>query len=347
MYLRAPRAVLPGVNLRLPLGWTLGLVTAMALPAGAGAVTGRAEHAFPITTIGSPSSATLTFAAQSAPSELVQSAQLSGPQSASFAIIGDGCTGQAVAGTCAVTVAFAPTGVGSAAATLRVVGAAGTQDVALTGTGSVTGAALATEPGVVDFGDVYPWSQAVRAVTVSNGGDVPVPIDGVEVTGAQAAAFGIDSDGCGGQIVAPGAACSVVVRFVRGSAGLTSAQLHLTLDGAAAIDVALRANLVSPVQPAPPAAGAMFRPVPWTAFKLTRVTGAHRRIAVRLYTSLEANVRVTVLRRGVAVARRTRLAPLGTTSLRWRMRPGRYAVRAEGRRMGDMRRSSRSVTVTR
>lgn len=319
----------------------------MALPGGAEAVTGPAAHAFPITTIGSPSSATLTFSAQSAPSELVQSAQLSGPQSASFQIIGDRCTGQAVAGTCAVTVAFAPSSVGSAAATLRVVGTAGTQDVAFTGTGSVTGAALAAEPAAVDFGDVYPWSETVRAVTVSNGGDVPVLIDGVEVAGAQAAAFGIDADGCGGQTVAPGEACSLVVRFVRGSAGPRSAQLHLTLDGARAIDIALRANLVNPVLLAPPAAGAMFGPVPWTAFKLTRVSGAHKKIAIRLYTSLEANVRVIVLRKGVAVARSSRFAPLGTTTLRWRMRPGRYAVRAEGRRMGDVRRSSRSVTVTR
>jgi len=44
---------------------------AVALPAGAGALTGPSAHAFPITTIGSPSSATLTFSAQSAPTELV------------------------------------------------------------------------------------------------------------------------------------------------------------------------------------------------------------------------------------------------------------------------------------
>jgi hypothetical protein len=336
------------VNLRLYLGLTLGLVAAMALPDGAGAVTGPAAHAFPITTIGSPSSATLTFSAQSAPTELVQSAQLSGPQSAAFQIVGDRCTGQAVAGTCAVTVAFAPTSVGTAAATLRVVGTAETQDVALAGTGSMTGATLATVPAAVDFGDVYPWSATVRAVTVTNGGDVPVLIDGVGVTGAQAAAFAIDSDGCGAHTVAPGRACSLVVRFVRGSAGPSSAQLHLTLDGAPAIDIALRANLVNLVQLAPPATATMFGPVSWTAFKLTSVTGPHKKIVIRLYTSLEANVRLTVLRRGVVVARSSRVVPLGKTTLRWRsFRPGRYVVKAEGRRMADLRRASRSVTVTR
>jgi hypothetical protein len=336
------------VNLRLYLGLALGLVAAMALPAGAGAVSGPAAHAFPITTIGSPSSATLTFSAQSAPTELVQSAQLSGPQSASFQIIGDRCTGQAVAGTCAVTVAFAPTSVGDATATLRVVGAAATQDVALSGAGSMTGAALAAVPAAVDFGDVYPWSVTVRAVTVSNGGDVPVLIDGVGVTGAQAAAFAIDSDGCGAHIVAPGRVCSLVVRFIRGSAGPASAQLQLTLEGAPAIEIALRANLVNLLPLAPPATATMFDAVPWTAFKVTSVTGPHKKIVIKLYTSLEANVRFTVLRKGVVVARSRRVVPLGTTTLRWRsFRPGRYAVKAEGRRMADVRRSSRSVTVTR
>jgi len=320
----------------------------MALPAGAGAVTGPSSHAFPITMIGAPSSATLTFSPQSAPTELVQSVQLSGPQSASFQVIGDHCTGQAVAGTCAVTVAFAPASVGSAEATLRVAGAAGTQDVALVGTGSVTGARLVVAPAAVDFGDVFPWSATVQTVTVSNGGDVPVSVDGVGVTGAQAAAFAIDSDGCGAHTVAPGEACSLVVRFVRGSPGPSSAQLHLTLAGAPAIDIALRANPVNPATLAPPASAAMFEPVSWTAFKLTSVTGRHRAIVIKLYTSLEAKVRLTVLRRGAVVARSSRVAPLGTTTLRWRsLRPGRYVVKAEGLRMDDVRRSSRSVTVTR
>ena len=92
----------------------------------------------------------------------------------------------------------------------------------------------------------------------------------------------------------------------------------------------------------------MFGPVPWTAFKLTSATGPHRRIVIRLYTSLEANVRLIVLRKRAVVTRSSRVVPLGTTTLRWRgMRPGRYVVKAEGRRMAEVRRTSRSVTVTR
>ena len=316
----------------------------MSLPAGAGAVTGPATHAFPITTIGSPSSATLTFSAQSAPTELVQSVQLGGPQSASFQVIGDQCTGQAVAGTCAVTVAFAPASVGTAAATLRVVGAAGTQDVALAGTGSLTGARLAVAPVAIDFGDVYPATVATRALSVSNTGDVPVSIAGVGMAGDQASAFAVEADGCGGHTLAPGDGCSLVVRFVSGTAGPRSAQVHLALDGAPAIDVAVRASLVQLYGLAPNYLPSQT----WASFKLTNVSGKHRQIKLRLYTSLSAHVRLTVARKGRVVASLKRDVYLGSTALKVpRLRTGRYAIKAMGARMGEVRMARASVTVTR
>ena len=332
------------MNVRLHLGLTLALVAAMALPAGAGAVTGPAAHAFPITTIGSPSSATLIFSAQSAPTELMQSVQLSGPQSASFAVIGDRCTGQVVTGTCEVTVAFAPTSVGTAAATLRVVGDAGTQDVALTATGSMTGAKLVVAPAAVDFGDVYQWSAAVWTVTVTNGGDVPVSIQGIGVTGAQASAFAIEADGCGAQTVAPGGSCSLAVRFVPGAFGPSSAQLHLTLDGAPAIDVSVRGSLVRPYALAP----SYLPSQTWTSFKLRSVSGKHRQIKLRIYTSLSAHVRLTVARKGRVVAALKRDLYLGSTAVKVRgLRIGRYVIKAKGARKDEVRTAHASVTVTR
>jgi hypothetical protein len=336
------------VSLRLHLGLAVALVAALALPTGASAVTGPATHAFPVTTIGSPSTATLTFSAQTTPTEPVQSVSLTGPQSAAFQVTDDRCSGQAVAGTCDVTVAFAPASVGAAAATLRVVGDAGLQDVALTGTGSVTGAKLVVSPAAVDFGDVYPWTATTRTLTLSNTGDVPVSIDGIGVTGPQASAFAIEADGCGGQTIAPAGGCSLVVRFVRGYPGPRSAQLHLTLGGAPAIEVALSANLVNVFGLAPPSGAPMFGPTPWSAFGLTAVTGRHKKLVIELYTSLPANLRVTVLRKGVVVARNRRVVRLGATTLRWRgLRTGRYVVKAEGRRKAEVRRASKSVTVTR
>ena len=315
----------------------------MSLPAGAGAVTGPATQAFPITTIGSLSQATLTFAAQSAPTEVVQSVLLAGPQSASFQVQDDQCTGRAVAGACAVTVAFAPTFVGSAGATLSVVGAAGTQEVALTATGSATGARLVVAPAAIDFGDVYPGAVATRALSVSNTGDVPVSIDGVGMAGDQASAFAVEADGCGGRTLAPGDGCSLAVRFVSAAAGASSAQVHLALDGAPAIDVAVRASLVQPYELAP-----NYLPSTWASFTLTKVSGKHRQIRLRLYTSLSAHVSLTVARKGRVVASLNRDLYLGSTPLRVpRLRTGRYAVKAMGARMGEVRMARASVTVTR
>jgi hypothetical protein len=320
----------------------------MSLPAGAGAVTGPATHAFPITTIGSSSQATLTFAAQSAPTEVVQSVLLAGPQSASFQVQDDRCTGQAVAGTCAVTVAFAPTSVGSAGATLRVVGDAGTQEVALTATGSLTGARLVAAPAAIDFGDVHPGTVATRALSVTNTGDVPVSIDSVGVAGAQASAFAVEADACGGHTLAPGDGCSLVVRFVSVVAGARTAQVHLSLDGAPAIDVAVRASLVQLYGAAPGLAPSYLPDQTWASFKLTKVSGKHRQIKLRLYTSLSAHVRLTVARKGSVVASLKRDLYPGSTALRVpRLRTGRYAIKAVGARMREVRMAHASVTVTR
>jgi hypothetical protein len=91
----------------------------------------------------------------------------------------------------------------------------------------------------------------------------------------------------------------------------------------------------------------MFGPASWTAFKLTSVTGRHKRIVIKLYTSLPATLRLTVLRKGRVVARNGRVLRLGATTLRWPgFRAGRYVVRAEARRMAEVRKDSRPVTVT-
>jgi Abnormal spindle-like microcephaly-assoc'd, ASPM-SPD-2-Hydin len=336
-------------RLRAILGLAAGLLATMALPAGASAVTGPATNAFPITTIGAPSTATLTFASQSSPAEPVQSVAVLGAQNGLFQVTDDRCSGQAVAGTCDVTVAFAPTSVGPAAATLRVVGNAGTQDVALTGTGSTTGPKLVVSPATVDFGTVYLGSAATRTVTVTNAADVPMGIAAVGVS-AQTGAFAVDADGCGAHTLAPGAGCQIALRFTPTTAaayGSYSGSLRIDVKGAAPTDVALNGlALVAGAAPkllAPP----MFGPAAWTAFKLRSVTGRHNRIVIKLFTSLPANLRLTVVRKGRVVARNARVLRLGATTLQWRgFRTGRYVVKAEARRMAEVRRDSRPVTVT-
>ena len=53
----------------------------------------------------------------------------------------------------------------------------------------------------------------------------PVQLPGARITGADAAAFGIVSDGCAGRSLAAGGSCQVVVRFAAGAPGARSATL--------------------------------------------------------------------------------------------------------------------------
>jgi hypothetical protein len=250
-----------------------------------------------------------------------------------------------------VTVAFAPTAVGPAAATLRVVGDAGTQDVALTGTGSATGAKLVVSPAAVDFGILSPGSAASRTATVTNAADVPMGIDGVGVVGAQVAAFAIDSDACGAHTVAPGASCAVALRFAPSSTGSYAAALRIAASGAASIDVALSGSAEVRAGGPPPGpllfAPPKWGPPSWTVFKLTDLSGKHRQVRFKLHTSLTAHVRLTVIRRGRVIGALKRDVLLGSRRFRMRgLRTGRYLVKAKGRRMSAIRTAQASVTVT-
>jgi hypothetical protein len=139
-----------------------------------------------------------------------------------------------------------------------------------------------------------------------------------------------------------------VVRFVPVVAGARTAQVHLALDGAPAIDVAVRASLVQLYGAAPGLAPSYLPDQTWASFKLTKVSGKHKQIKLRLYTSLSAHVRLTVARKGRVVASLKRDLYPGPTALRVpRLRTGRYAIKAVGARMREVRMAHASVTVTR
>ena len=83
-----------------------------------------------------------------------------------------------------------------------------------------------------------PGTSAGRAgdIPVTVRATAPVQLPGARITGADAAAFGIVSDGCAGRSLAAGGSCQVVVRFAAGAPGARSATLevgpaHSTLQG--------------------------------------------------------------------------------------------------------------------
>ena len=87
------------------------------------------------------------------------------------------------------------------------------------------GASVAANP--TDFGTLSGGSKppAPRTVTVTSTGIVPLAISSVSIGGADAASFAILSDKCSGKVLAPGAACPIVVGVTATTAGQVTAQL--------------------------------------------------------------------------------------------------------------------------
>ncbi|MFN8537722.1 MAG: choice-of-anchor D domain-containing protein [Thermomicrobiales bacterium] len=103
----------------------------------------------------------------------------------------------------------------------------------LNGVGVAAGTpAASVNPASIDFGDtqVSTFSGA-QAVTLTNTGAAPLTLSNVpDLIGADSALFAIVADGCGTSTLAPGASCTVTVRFGPGSTGAKSAALRFRTD---------------------------------------------------------------------------------------------------------------------
>ncbi len=152
----------------------------------------------------------------------------------------------AVGAACAITVVFAPTTAGAAAATLLVNAAGGVaaQSVALTGTGVAP--TYTVSPGAVAFGTQSTTAaSAPVALTVTNTGSLPVPLTGISLAGANAAQFS-QTNTCGGSI-AVGGGCAISVVFRPSADGTATASVNINSGGgAAAQSVALSGTGATP-----------------------------------------------------------------------------------------------------
>ena len=144
-----------------------------------------------------------------------------------------------VAGSCVITVKFAPTFLGPKTANLRVTagGEAGIKNVSLSGTGAEP--KFSVSPTTIDFGNVaHGTSSAVKAVKISNTGAVWLPIDSITIGGANPHKF-IQTNDCP-SAVPVGDSCNVSLRFKPTAPGDRSARLRITPgDGVSARTVSL------------------------------------------------------------------------------------------------------------
>lgn len=164
----------------------------------------------------------------------VESATISGPDADQFDVTqpGVGCDGLTYEQECTLQVGFHPTSVGAKNATLEVTTSQsdGPIEILLSGAGvpePVAGAEV--EPTSIQFPETETGStSAVRDVTVTSSGDLPLELAGSKLSGPDASGFTLDASACETGPVQPGSSCVVKVAFKPGSAGVKSASLDIS-----------------------------------------------------------------------------------------------------------------------
>jgi len=163
----------------------------------------------------------------------ITSISLSGTGAGQFSLSHD-CGSSVPAGSaCTLSVRFKPTSTGSKAADLTVVAGAGagTQIVKLSGTG--VRSVVSVAPASLAFGNqARGTTSATRAVTISNGGTVILPILSISITGTNPGQFSRNST-CPAQLPVAGQ-CVVNVAFKPTSKGVKTANLTIAPGGGAA-----------------------------------------------------------------------------------------------------------------
>jgi hypothetical protein len=114
----------------------------------------------------------------------------------SFALPGPTPVALPTSTTVDATVRFAPTAIGSFAATLEVVAASGTRLVELRGVGGL--GSLSAAPLTVTFDELEYGPRDITAtaeITLTNGGPAPVEVDQIVISGADDTLFAVDQTG--------------------------------------------------------------------------------------------------------------------------------------------------------
>jgi len=198
--------------------------------------------AFGTQTIGAPAATqTVTLANKGNVALTLNGIAVSGASTVAIASKTCGTT-LAVGANCTVTLAFAPTASGAAAATLAVTSNAAPLQVSISGTGTTAPAAkpALSEAGPVAFADTQVGkSAAVHTITLSNGGTAALKVASLVLSGAQAADFELKGTCATDLSVAASASCTIDVGFKPTAAGQRAATLVLMTDAGNQFTVAL------------------------------------------------------------------------------------------------------------
>nr|HEX4312578.1 choice-of-anchor D domain-containing protein [Kofleriaceae bacterium] len=138
-----------------------------------------------------------------------------------------------------LSVAFAPTAVGSAGGAVSVSTDAGFVSATLTGTGVASSITASLNP--VDFGSVSIHTTSTLQLQLQNPGSAPLTVSSLLVGGADASDFALSPSPALPATVAPGDALTLDVAFTPTARGTRAAQLVATSDalGSASLAVSL------------------------------------------------------------------------------------------------------------
>lgn len=208
-------------------------------------------------TISSQQTVTLTNGPGASSSDVVDQVTLGGPNANQFLMLSDGCSGTTltIGGSCQVSVAFAPTNTGEAAASLSIPSSDPTSPatVALFGTG--TSPDEDVSPGSLAFGGQPSGTEsATQSIAVANSvdGTGPLGIDSVSLAGSNAGSFKLVFDGCSGRSVSPGDQCDIGVRFAPSAQGPQSGSVLIPSNGATPVASVALSGTGGPLATIPP-----------------------------------------------------------------------------------------------
>jgi hypothetical protein len=155
------------------------------------------------------------------PDELMGTATVTGD----YAITADTCSGAHVRTSCRITLPFRPAAAGTRDGKLTLPAQNGTAEVALSALGFGTGRLLDVQPPHLSFGSLgVGVLSAPRPVTITNAGDLPLSVAGLLLSGER---FSFGTQDCFGSSLAPGASCSVAIRFGASDQGNFSGLLRV------------------------------------------------------------------------------------------------------------------------
>jgi len=171
---------------------------------------------------------------------------IAGADAGSWVVTGNTCGLPVAAGaTCSFQLGFLPSSLGTKNATAVVSSAtAGSVSVALTGMG-VPLPLLSLQPTMADFGSVAVGGTVDRTFTVTNIGGAPTGTPSTFLAGANAADYSFVQNNCNAPL-APGAACTQVLRFQPTTGGSKAATLNLNAAPGGAAVAQLTGNGISP-----------------------------------------------------------------------------------------------------